>query len=84
MLIRLCDLRWRQIRDRRPVLVGKVGHHRLTLVQRNQIGINGEAAALSIGSEAATDPSAKPLPPIWDAERAKWIGPAGRGSPQLL
>jgi hypothetical protein len=74
MLIKLADLRWRQVR--RPVLVGKVGQHWLMIVQRNQIGINGEAATLFIGPESTAGADNKPLPPIWDAQNAKWIGPA--------
>ena len=75
MLIKLADLRWRQIRNRRPVLVGKVGQHWLMIIQRNEVGINGESATAFIGPESETASNNKPLSPVWDAKNAKWIGP---------
>jgi hypothetical protein len=75
MLIKLADLRWRQQRNRPPHLVGKVANFWLLLVGRHNPAPADPDFALFIGKWPATT-DAKPLPPVWDAIRKRWIGPA--------
>jgi hypothetical protein len=75
MLIRLCEMRWRQHRNRPPVLVGKVADFWLMLVGRHK-PIDGQPDFTLFISPRPVTTDAKPtLPPIWDAEKARWIGP---------
>jgi hypothetical protein len=75
MLVRLCDLRWRQQRNRPPHLVGKVAGFWLLLVGRHNPAPGDPDFTLFIGKWPATT-DAKPLPAIWDALAKRWIGPA--------
>ena len=65
MLIKLADLKWRQTRDRKPVLVGKAGQYWIMIISRNQTDLSGVAATMFIGPESTAGAVNKPLPPIW-------------------
>jgi hypothetical protein len=75
MLIRLTDLRWRQRRNRPPHLVGKVAGFDLLIVGRHNPAPDQPDFTVFIGRMPNTLGS-KPLPPVWDPERTRWIGPA--------
>jgi hypothetical protein len=75
MLIKLTELRWRQRRDRPPYLVGQVGGFDLLLVGRHNPAPGDPDFTMFIGRFPSTI-GVKPLPPVWDAQRTRWIGPA--------
>jgi hypothetical protein len=75
MLIRLCELRWRQRRNRPPYLVGQAAAFDLLIVGRHKPTPGEPDFTVFIG-RLPTTTGAKPLPPVWDPERTRWIGPA--------
>ena len=74
MLIKLVDLYRRQQRDRQPYLVGRVAEFWLLATKRHdpQPGQPTHTLFISGFPQLA---SAKPLPPVWDAKRTRWVGP---------
>jgi hypothetical protein len=77
MLVKLADLYRRQRRrTRQPFLVGKVGDFCLILVDRHDPKPGDPIATLFMGPKSETAAENKPLPPVWDAKRSQWIGPA--------
>jgi hypothetical protein len=75
MLIRLCELRWRQRRDRSPYLIGNVAGFDLLIAGRHNPAPGEPDFTMFIGKWPTTT-GAKPLPPVWDAANTRWIGPA--------
>jgi hypothetical protein len=80
MLVKLTDLRWCQRRNRPPYLVGNVAGFDLLLVGRHRPAPGEPDFVLFVG-RVPTTTGAKPLPPIWDAEAKRWIGPENEAYP---
>jgi hypothetical protein len=80
MMLKLTDLRWRSTRNRPPYLVGNVAGFDLLLVGRHKPAPGEPDFVLFIGKYPTTTGS-KPLPPIWNAEKARWIGPENEAYP---
>ena len=80
MLIKLADLRWHQRRNRPPYLVGNAAGFDLLLVGRHNPAPGEPDFTLLIGRFKTTT-GAKPLPPIWDDQAKRWIGPDNEAYP---
>ena len=77
MLVKLADLHRRQRRkSRQPCLLGKVGDFWLMMVDRHDPKPGEPVATLFIGAMSTAGSDNKPLPPVWDDQAGKWIGPA--------
>jgi hypothetical protein len=83
MLIRLADMRWRQRRNRPPVLVGQVAGFWLMLVGRHGPAPGEPDFTLFISKYPWTTGAKPTLPPVWDAKNARWIGPASEDYPSF-
>jgi hypothetical protein len=75
MLTKLCDLRWRQRRNRPPYLVGNAAGFDLLIVGRYSPPPGEPDFTMFVGRVPTTTGS-KPLPPVWDDAAKRWIGPA--------
>jgi hypothetical protein len=77
MLIKLADLHRRQRRQtRQPYLIGKAGEFWLMIIDRHDPKPGDPIATLFIGAVSTAGADNKPLPPVWDAAKGEWIGPA--------
>ena len=83
MLIKLADLRWHQRRNRPPYLVGNAAGFDLLLVGRHNPAPGEPDFTLLIGRFKTTT-GAKPLPPIWDDQAKRWIGPDNEAIPASM
>jgi hypothetical protein len=80
MLIKLADLRWRQRRNRPPYLVGNAAGFDLLMVGRHNPQPGTPDFVMFIGRFPTTTAS-RPLPPVWDPEKARWISPESADYP---
>jgi hypothetical protein len=80
MLIKLANLRWHQRRNRPPYLVGNAAGFDFLLVGRHSPPPGEPDFTLFVGRFPTTT-GAKPLPPIWDPEKTRWIGPENENYP---